>query len=336
MKKFNIGLIGCGEWANRAYLPAIGNCDDFEIVALSGIFPVRQGEKMCAELKIKQYFEKWEKMLEYENLNLDLVIISTPHRFHYEQAKLALSKGINVHVDKPPATTLNELYSLIKIAKKSDVSLTVHTQMRCYPIFSIMKDLVEKRKIGDIYMVSGFFEQRLFDDYRNGWRSNNELSCGGMAMDSGYHIVDLVEYLLGKGEIKNTHSLLHNCGLSNDAASAIIYNHDESLVQIKVVRGVPKSCEQEGIEIYGSKGYILGSKKKVGLESNYDIVYFDTQTNTQINFADSLEPNFTHKQQPLLETLKLIRNHNKKETMFDAKNSKNVVEILETIYNQHK
>ena len=332
MKQYNIGLIGCGEWANRAYLPAIGSCEDFKIVALSGIFPVELGEKICAELKIGQYFERWEDMLECKDLKLDLVIISTPHKFHYEQAKRALSKGINVHIDKPPATTLKELHSLIKIAKKSNVSLTVHTQMRCYPTFSIMKDLIRRGKIGDIYMVSGFFEQRLFDDYRSGWRSKNGLSCGGMTMDSGYHVVDLVEYLLGKGKIKNIHSLLHNCGLPNDAASAIIYNHDKTLVQIKVVRGVPKSCEQEGIEIYGSKGYILGSKKKVGGESNYEIAYYDTKTNTRTEFNDPLDPRLIHKQQPLLETLQLIRDKNKKETMFNAKNSKNVVEILEATY----
>lgn len=333
MKKYNVGLIGCGEWAKRAYLPALQDAKDYQISALSGTFPIELGRKMSSELGIGKYFEKWEDMLEDNGLDLDLVIISTPHAFHYEQAKRALSEGINVHIDKPPATSLKELSFLIKIAKKYKVSLTVHTQMRCYPVFSIIKNLIETGKIGDVYMASGFFEQRLFDDYQSGWRSDNKLSCGGMTMDSGYHIVDLVEYLLGDGKIKNIHSLLHNCGLPNDAASAIIYNHDKTLVQIKVVRGVPKHCEQEGIEIYGSKGYVLASKQKTGNENNYKIAHYDTKSNIETEFTDPLNPESTHKQQPLLETLQSIRNNNE-ETMFNAIYSKSVVKILEKTYSQ--
>ncbi|KAL6708571.1 hypothetical protein ACN47E_002552 [Coniothyrium glycines] len=57
------------------------------------------------------------------DVNISTVYIASPNILHYEQAKLALSAGKNVILEKPSCSTVAELDDLFKIAKEKSVVL---------------------------------------------------------------------------------------------------------------------------------------------------------------------------------------------------------------------
>ena len=62
--------------------------------------------------------------------NPDLVVIATPHNLHYEQTKLALSRGCHVVVEKPLSLFYDEAEQLVDLAKQKGKLLVVGLQRR--------------------------------------------------------------------------------------------------------------------------------------------------------------------------------------------------------------
>lgn len=59
----------------------------------------------------------------YNDPNVDVVYIGTPHVFHHQNAKAALLAGKNVLCEKPFTMDVVELDELIAIAKEKKVFL---------------------------------------------------------------------------------------------------------------------------------------------------------------------------------------------------------------------
>jgi len=99
-KKIRIGVIGAGSFASRRHIPIIVNSQDAELVSLCR----RNKEmlrRMAEHFNCNNTFTDYKEML--DSVEMDAVLIATPHALHYENAKLALEKGLHVLVEKPLA-----------------------------------------------------------------------------------------------------------------------------------------------------------------------------------------------------------------------------------------
>jgi predicted dehydrogenase len=115
-----IGLVGVGKIARDQHIPSIAGTAGLALAAAASRHAQADGVANYTSI---------EAMLDGAP-DLDAVAICTPPQLHYEAAKLALSKGKHVLLEKPPCTSVLQLEHLVRLAKDADRTLyqTWHSQ----------------------------------------------------------------------------------------------------------------------------------------------------------------------------------------------------------------
>ncbi len=84
----------------------------------------------------------------------DAVIIANPDKEHYEPARLAITKGYNVLLEKPMAVDAEEVRELTLLAKAHpDRILMVSHVLRYTPFFQELKKLIDSNRIGKLVSI---------------------------------------------------------------------------------------------------------------------------------------------------------------------------------------
>ncbi len=129
----------------------------------------------------------------------DLVIITSPNKHHFPQAKAALQAGLNVVLDKPMATNARHCFELIELAKQRKKLLTVFQNRRLDGDFLTVEKIIKEELLGDIVRLESRFERYRPVPKAGAWR---ELGApddgGGLLFDLGSHLIDQVCHLFGR------------------------------------------------------------------------------------------------------------------------------------------
>jgi len=114
-------IIGCGKIADShaEVIERVGGC---EIAAVCDREPLMM-RQLCARFAVKGQYTDVAEML--EKARPDVVHITTPPGSHYEIARLCLEHGSNVYVEKPFTVYQPEAESLVRLAEKTGLRLTV-------------------------------------------------------------------------------------------------------------------------------------------------------------------------------------------------------------------
>lgn len=142
----NIGIVGLGYWgpnlvrnfsaASRASVTAVADLDDARLARIQSMYPAIQTCKDGMDI--------------INNPAIDAVVLATPINTHFALAKSALLAGKHVMVEKPLATSRNEVLELIEIAEKmKKVIMVDHTFLYTGAVNKI-KDLVSSGELGDL------------------------------------------------------------------------------------------------------------------------------------------------------------------------------------------
>ena len=125
----------------------------------------------------------------------DMVFIcSYPKDFCY-LTKLFLKNNIHVFCEKPPATCLSEINSVKKILKKnSKVILKYGFNHRYHESIMFAKKLIKNQKFGKLIWSRGIYGKAGSIDFSKDWRNYKNFSGGGILMDQGIHMLDLIRY----------------------------------------------------------------------------------------------------------------------------------------------
>lgn len=193
----NICLVGCGG-ISRCHLAAIENMaeDGAKLIAVCDIVPERA--IAAAEKYGCKAYTDYDEMI--NNEAADVVHICTPHYLHADMAVKALNKNINVVLEKPCATSFEEVRKLEEAAKASSAQTAVCFQNRYNPSSVFIKELIDSKKYGEIFSVRALFSWKRDADYyaADAWRGTKAMECGGVMINQAIHTHDLMMYLAGK------------------------------------------------------------------------------------------------------------------------------------------
>ncbi|MGO4538388.1 Gfo/Idh/MocA family protein [Paenibacillus sp. 2TAB19] len=137
---------------------------------------------------------------------LDAVIVCSPHTQHFEQARDALIAGCHVLIEKPMTCSSAEAEQLIQVATERDRMLQVSYQRHFQPEFLYIRQAITGGVIGKLTSINATLYQDWKLSQTGTWRQNAALSGGGMLMDSGSHIIDVLLWTTGLTplEVKST------------------------------------------------------------------------------------------------------------------------------------
>lgn len=188
------------------------------------------------------------------------VYIATPPGSHAEYAVMAIEAGKPVYIEKPMAVNYAECLKINQEAKKHNVPVFVAYYRRALPGFLLVKDLIEKGRIGKVRFVQmQLFKYPSADELAGNlpWRVDPALSGGGHFFDLASHQLDWFDYLLGPVQ-KVASVTLNQAGLykAEDFVSAQFVFPGNIVLTGTWSFAVSPESSRDSIEIFGSEGSI--------------------------------------------------------------------------------
>ncbi len=188
----NIAVIGYGERIN-AIANILRHTGEVKLATVADIafesvpkrFPKTNFENV-------HFYASAEEMLESEAL--DGVLIGTRCSLHTHYACLVAKYNLPLFLEKPVATTeedLHRLEALTHINDKTVVSFPLRLSRMC----SFVKEIVDSGKLGDIAHVQAYNNVPYGRGYYHLWY-RNENETGGLFLQKATHDLDYINYLL--------------------------------------------------------------------------------------------------------------------------------------------
>ncbi len=193
-RKVRVGIVGAGFVTARGHIPAYKRLPNVSIEAICDI-NVERAREVAREFDIPHVFADFEEML--EQVELDLVSIGTPNRFHAPQTIAALEKGCHVLCEKPMALTVEEAQAMAEAARRNGRKLTLGLHHRYRPEAIVLKPMCQAGELGEIYYARASMMRRSGIPGYGSHFTNKDLAGGGSLYDIGVHILDLTLYFMG-------------------------------------------------------------------------------------------------------------------------------------------
>jgi len=130
---------------------------------------------------------------------VDVVCVCTPSGQHADQAVAAAQAGKHVLVEKPMALRLDEADRVIAACDDAGVRLGVMLQRRAEPQFQRIRQAIQAGDLGRLTLggvTMAYHRPQAYYD-QAGWRGTWALDGGGVLMNQGIHLVDLLLWYMG-------------------------------------------------------------------------------------------------------------------------------------------
>ena len=149
MSRIPVGIVGAGYWGPNL-IRNFTSCPLTEVAAVCDANPQRLEAIGRANPYLK-LVSSLDQLLEIPGLKA--VAIATPVSTHFAIAKRCLEAGMDVMVEKPFTSTVQEAQALVALAAKLGRVLMVdHTYLFSNPV-KLVKKLIDAGEVGDLYYI---------------------------------------------------------------------------------------------------------------------------------------------------------------------------------------
>jgi len=156
------------------------------------VFDVKKPDNLNNNIKFSESFE------ELLNQDIDAVFICAFNNVLADYTTLALKSGKHVFCEKPPARTTEELKSVIEIENNSNLILKYGFNHRYHYSVQEAKKIIDSGSMGKLLWLRGVYGKAGSIDYHKNWRNYRKYSGGGILIDQGIHMLDLMRYFSGQ------------------------------------------------------------------------------------------------------------------------------------------
>ncbi|TKB06901.1 Gfo/Idh/MocA family protein [Desulforhopalus sp. IMCC35007] len=191
------GMIGTGDVTEQKSGPAFYTCEGS---ALYAVYNRTHGKALdyAKRHKVPVVHESIEALL--SDPKVDAVYVATPPVTHKELALQVIASGKPLCLEKPMAMNRGECREIVEAAQKRNVPVYVTYYRRSMEKFKKIKELLDGGTIGKIGSVQVTQYQQLIAGAREGdipWRVEPSVSGGGILVDMGSHVFDILDFLVG-------------------------------------------------------------------------------------------------------------------------------------------
>lgn len=175
------GIIGYGKMGQIRHR-CIDIRDDCEIVAIYD--PIYNGQlSLGSEDAI------------ISHPDLDIIFICTPNHLNHDLTVMSLRAGKHTFCEKPPCLTSDQILSIRAAWQSSSKCLMYGLNHRHHKSIQRIRSLINASDFGKVLWMRGRYGKGVPSDFMESWRSQKSLSGGGILMDQGIHMLDLLLYL---------------------------------------------------------------------------------------------------------------------------------------------
>lgn len=189
MSNYRWAVLGCGVIANQLAqamesrgqkLYAIANRTYSKAVAFA------------EQYGVQRVYESIDQL--FEDDNVDIVFISTPHNTHMEFIRKALNAGKHVLCEKSIVLNSAELQEAIDLAVQKHLVLAEAMTIYHMPIYKKLNEIIESGKLGSVKLIQMNFGS--YKEYDMSNRFFNRSLAGGAMLDIGVYALSFVRWFM--------------------------------------------------------------------------------------------------------------------------------------------
>jgi len=303
-------------------------------------------------------FGSYEELV--QSTDIEVVYIASTNNFHHQNAIQALNAGKHVLIEKPFALNHKESKEILDLAQSKGLFCMEGMWMRFIPMIQKAKELVGKGDIGKIQMLTANFGMPMQYEANN--RQYDPKLGGGALLDLLVYPISLSHLILGKPKTIQSLSTLTPSGV--DAQTSCMFSYDSGA--ISNLQASFSTALANEVYIYGEKGSIHITAPIYRPHESH-IKYFNAMTPSDLKSDDGGGISSTIKNNKLVrgllfkmgglakhilqkkiivpfegsgydhqvqEVVNCLKNNKKESSIMPAKDTLEIMQILDTIREQ--
>jgi predicted dehydrogenase len=153
------------------------------------------------------YYTDYRNLLEEK---LDILIVCLTNEIAAEVTIAGIEAGVHVFCEKPPGRNVEDIERVIRSeVKQPDCKLMYGFNHRYHDSVKDALKLIRSGELGGIINMRGVYgKSKLITFNQPDWRTRREIAGGGVLLDQGIHMVDLMR--LFAGEFSEVYSFVSN------------------------------------------------------------------------------------------------------------------------------
>ncbi len=264
MNKLKVAIAGFGIVGKRRF-QYINEHPSLQVTAICEQHFFEKG----IELPGINCYTNYKDLLDKEDL--DIIFVCLTNNIAAEVTIAGLNKGLHVFCEKPPGMNVEEIQEVIKIETHNrHLKLKYGFNHRYHESVKVALKLIQSGELGEIVNVRGIYGKSSIIPFSGGWRSKRELAGGGILLDQGIHMVDLMRLFCG--EFEEVKSFVSNDFWKHDVEDNAFAIMKDRKGRIAMLNSSATQWQHKfNLEISLSQGYIelhgiLSGSKSYGEE----------------------------------------------------------------------
>lgn len=191
-KVYSVAIIGFGVVGKRRR-KCIDEHPNFKTIAICDLYFKESNE---LEVDGAKTYTDYSELLGSEEI--DVLFVCLPNDVAPKVAIAGLDKKLHVFCEKPPGKDIEDISQVIEAEKKNPNSKLMYGFNHRYH-GSVKKalEVIGSGELGDIINLRGVYGKSKMISENSTWRSERESSGGGILLDQGIHMVDLMRMFAG-------------------------------------------------------------------------------------------------------------------------------------------
>ena len=195
MDEVRWGILGCGDVTEVKSGPIVMNRPGTSRVVAVMRRDADKAADYARRHDVSRHYADAAQLINDPEVNA--VYIAAPPGSHWRYAEQVAAAGKACYVEKPMARTAGECRAMIEVFERAGRPLLVAYYRRRLPRFVEVKRLLHAGRLGKITGVHYELVRPFSPGRDHGWRTDPAVSGGGLFLDLGSHLLDLLDFLLG-------------------------------------------------------------------------------------------------------------------------------------------
>ncbi len=142
------------------------------------------------------YYSNYKQLLKEP---LDVLFVSLPNYLAAEVTIAGLKRGLHVFCEKPPGRDVGDIKEVIGVEKhKPGILLKYGFNHRYHDSVREALRIIKSGELGEIINVRGVYGKSKIIPFTGQWRAERKYAGGGILLDQGIHMVDLMRLFCGE------------------------------------------------------------------------------------------------------------------------------------------
>ena len=335
-----VGVIGLGHMGKLHLLNAL-RIDGISVVAAADKSKINR--KYVEKYHIKTY-DDYHKLIDTEKL--DVVLISLPNFLKKECVFYAAENKLDLFLDKPLSRNFAEAQETVRKVNKENVRLMVGVNYRYIPCVQQLKKTFDEGRIGDPVIATA--DLILNGPLSHGavplpvpeWWLSRETAGGGALLDLGYHLIDLLAWMLGDLEVSYSR-LGYRMNLPvEDSATVVLESKNSGMTSVVNVGWFERSIFPDfnfRVNIHGTASYASTDHYSPGDLRLHAVKEGVRNILRRIAFKKPLYLTYTYYYSSFYELFELFFDALKHGTEFPISLQKElqVIRMIDGVYKEH-